>query len=133
MKKTIYSITLLVVFILASNATALAQSGFEDLNMGDDSVYNGSDFSGGFSDGSFYFVNTYDTTGGFSSWSGFSASTISDSITRGYRNQYASITGSGHQNSKHYAVAYSDSKIRLGSTRSVTGFYITNTTINVFY
>jgi len=120
----------LIAALLFLGVQSQTVSTFENLSLPPDTFYNGADLAGGFLSGNAYFVNDYDTT--YQSWSGFSYSTKTDSLTAGYNNQYSAITGSGY-NSSTYAVAdeYGNAKIRLNGNASgklVKGFYVTNAT-----
>ena len=78
---------------------------FEDITLNETGFNNGSDGSGGFTSGNAVFKTSYDATYNF--WSGFAVSNHSDSITPGIVNQYSSITGSGANSSKEFALLYS--------------------------
>jgi hypothetical protein len=123
---------LITVMLLACMAAyTQTVSTFENLTLPADTFYNGSDLAGGFSSGNAYFANDYDTT--YFSWSGFSYSNVTDTISAGYGNQYSAITGVGYNNSANYAVAdeYGNAKIILtgnAAGKLVNGLYITNNT-----
>lgn len=119
----------LILTTALGGATAQTAT-FEDLALPADTFWNGSDLSGGFTSGSAFFVNSYDTVWG--SWKGFAYSNKRDITTSGYTNQYSAYTGWGFNGSSTYAVvnAFSPAKIRLtdiGGT-TIKGFYVTNTT-----
>lgn len=121
--------TLLCAIFFATQIFSQTVSTFENLILGTDTIWNGSDLSGGFNSGLANFANSYN--GG--NWSGFSYSNVQDTATAGYLNQYAAITGSGYNGSTNYAVAneYGNAKIRLTANaagKSVKGFYVTNAT-----
>ena len=128
MKKfNFFFVSLLSAFSVSAHTVA----DFENLTLPTDTFWDGSDLSGGFSSGNAYFLNDYSTA--FSSWSGFTHSNVTDTITPGYLNQYAAITGSGYAGSANYAIAdeYGNAKVKLtgnASGKLVKGFYITNTT-----
>lgn len=128
MKKfNLFFVSLLSAFSVSAQTVA----DFENLTLPTDTFWDGSDLSGGFSSGNAYFLNDYSTA--FSSWSGFTYSNVTDTITPGYLNQYAAITGSGYAGSANYAIAdeYGNAKVKLtgnASGKLVKGFYITNTT-----
>ena len=120
-----------VSLLSAFSVSAQTVADFENLTLPTDTFWDGSDLSGGFSSGNAYFLNDYSTA--FSSWSGFTHSNVTDTITPGYLNQYAAITGSGYAGSANYAIAdeYGNAKVKLtgnASGKLVKGFYITNTT-----
>ena len=101
---------------------------FEEVELPESLYYNGSDGTGGFSSGGFWFPVDYNAD--WMSWSGFSVSAMKDSITAGYGNQYSSIAGSGANGSEKYVVAYDAGALKLPfeTAMEVKGFYITNTT-----
>ena len=110
-------------------------SDFENLTLGSNTFWDGSDLSGGFASGHAYFVNQYDTAfGGF--WAGgFIYTNKTDSTTAGYTNPASAITGGGFNSSHNYAIGYdmgdSNVIVRLTQTAAgklVQGFYVTNTT-----
>ena len=121
----------------SAGTTAQTVADFETLPLsGTDTFYvNFSDPGAdvGFQDGLAYFPCVYDTGFGFSFWSsGFVYSSMTDSLTPGFGNQYSAITASGADASQQYVVAYgSQNGISLrGAARGkkVQGFYLTNTT-----
>ncbi len=79
---------------------------FGDLNLEENSYWNGSDGSGGFESGVASFNNHYDTE--WDVWSGWSYSNVIDTETRGHTNQYAAITGSAIADNGVYGVANVD-------------------------
>ena len=100
---------------------------FDDVVDQDDTYYNGSDLSGGFYSGNFYLKNEYNEAWG--SWSGFAASSMSDTQTAGWGNQYSAITGGGVVGSAAYAVGYAGEKAEiLLKKTTVSGFYVSNST-----
>ncbi len=105
----------------------LAEAGMEDLNLAEDSFYNGSDGAGTFTSGGFTFQNSYDAEWG--SWTGFAASSEKDTTTAGWSNQYSAIAGEGALETNTYAVTYplGFSEIEFNEN-TVSGFYITNST-----
>lgn len=101
---------------------------FESIQLDSASWWNGSDGSGGFSSGGFWFPNDYNQEWG--SWSGFSVSNMQDSTTAGWSNQFSAITASGVNDSENYAVVYSSGELALqfDNPVSLSGFYVTNAT-----
>lgn len=88
---------------------------FEDVDLATEGFFNGSDKSGTLVNGSYLtfiksssveLVNEYAESewGGF--WKGFAVSSMSDTQTPGYENQYSSIAGSGAGSSLNFALAY---------------------------
>ncbi len=140
MKKIIlFCSVFLATFLIKAQTVAT----FDTLPLGTDTFWNGSNWSGGFSDGEGYFLNSFDTAtyGGvlYSTWSGFAysnmvgapAATVDTPLTNTL--QYSAVTGSGFGASGNYAVAYDagNTKIYLtgnGKGGVVSGFYATNTT-----
>jgi hypothetical protein len=132
MKKCLFSLAL--VWVIANSAViAQTTSSFDDLNLMSNSYWNGSDLSGGFSSGNAFFVNTYDSA--YYSWTGFSYSSMKDTLTAGFSNMYSAIAGSG-QSGETYAVGYISSyggptylSLRNAAVgKEVNGFFITNAT-----
>lgn len=111
---------------LAAQTTA----DFENFNIGVDSFLNGNDGNGGFQDGNIFLSNSFNAA--WQAWSGWGISSMTDTLTPGYLNEFSAITGSGY-NSTTYATAYvtDGSKLELQGAAAgglVQGFYITNTT-----
>lgn len=110
---------------------AVTSATFEEVQLALDAYWNGEPkpVAGGFNSGIAFFNNTYNTN--FNYWSaGFALSNVTDTVTVGYTNQNAAITGGGYQSSQ-YAVAGSNARIRFTGNnpkRMVQGFYITNST-----
>lgn len=87
----------------------------------------------GFRTGAVALPNTFDTN--YGSWSGWSISTDTDTLTPGFINQYSSIVGGGFDGSDTYGVAFEfgENIIRVqdGNTPTsgqVEGMYVTNST-----
>lgn len=109
-----------------------AVTDFEDLTLANESYWNGSDNSGGFTSGLADFDNAYNAAWG--SWSGWAYSNMSDKKTAGYTNQYSAITGAGFDtvasNGNIYGVAFTPNPLTFAdnASHSVEGFYVTNST-----
>jgi hypothetical protein len=106
---------------------------FEDLSLAPESFYNGADGAGGFDSGDAFFNNTFtDFGGGFTGWSGWSYSNVTDNVTPGFANQYSAIPGIGANESPNYAVAFGfdpgDATINLPASLFADSMIITNTT-----
>ncbi|MGB0390860.1 MAG: DUF4465 domain-containing protein [Salibacteraceae bacterium] len=115
----------------ACTSPLLAQSvsGFENIISTKDSTYNGVNQDKGLISGSGHFWNSFNPSWG--SWSGFAFSSIKDTTTKGWTNQYASISGSGENNSLSYAVAYNYAKVSFSESingDSIVGLSISNST-----
>ena len=111
---------------------------FENLTLGNDTFWNGSDLSGGFVSGSAFFNNVYDSAFGY--WqAGFAYSDMYGNVQAAadtpFTNslEYSSVTGKGFGNIGNYAVAYDDGtgQVRaklIGNAKGgiVNGFYTCN-------
>lgn len=123
------------VMLMAGTAgAAVVVAGFDDLPLGPESYWNGSDGSGGFQSGPAYFLNYYDDTWG-PYWEGWAYSNTTDTTTRGFANQYSSIAGTGARGTANYGVGYEgwllgSALVSLDTTEGtiVEGAYFTNTT-----
>jgi len=119
------------VAILMAAATGRANvATFDDLTLGANSSWNGSDGSGGFTSGQASFNNAYDPDSW--SWGGFGYSNIQDGTTPGWAGEFNAITG-GAQSGANYAVGYYDTfnnvypVMTLNTPLTLDGCYITNT------
>ena len=76
-------------------------------------------------------VSFYNQKGQWS-WDGFALSTMKDTVTNGYTNQFSAFAGEGASSSKKYLIGYGDkAKFTLpylSGKKSVTSFEVTNTT-----
>ncbi len=116
---------------------------FSDLSLAQDSYWNGSDLSGGFSSQGVFFPNNYNSQ--WSSWDGWSYSNMRNDSTPGWGNQYSAITAGGINATETdpgiYAVAFvptdwnsstlslSHVKTTFSSPVIAQGVYVTNTTM----
>lgn len=98
--------TILSIVTLGIGLVAKAQStvDFENTTLNGQGYYNGSDLSGGYSSNGLHFKNDY--TPQFQSWSGFAASSVTDSATAGYTNQYGCYAGGAANGSQKFGLAY---------------------------
>jgi len=105
-------------------------SDMDELTLGPDSYWNGSDGSGAFSSAAVRFHNSYNPD--WFSWSGWAYSSVTDNTSPGWMNQYSAFTGKGFDGSKNYAVGYATSPAVLDFTEdkahAVKGFFVTNST-----
>ncbi|MDA3899126.1 MAG: DUF4465 domain-containing protein [Spirochaetes bacterium] len=102
---------------------------FEELDVPVAGYWNGSDLSGSFSVDNVSFLNTYNSD--YMSWNGIAYSTMTDTETTGYDNQYSVFHTSGNNNSEVFAIAYPNGEeklIELNEPAGIKGFYVTNTT-----
>jgi len=130
------AITLITAVLALANAKAQISvtADFEEFQLPLDSFYldtNGTDFTAS-SVMNFQYDWTKSNWGDY--WSGgFAYSTMRDTITEGYTNEYSAITGKGHNNSKTYVVGQNNASITIpvGILRSQfnpNGFFVTNST-----
>ena len=86
---------------------------FEDVALGEQGFWNGSDLSGEEDSGNYYgsftssvfsFDNIY--TAAWGSYMGFACSSLTDTITSEYMNQYSPKAGEGANGSAQFALAY---------------------------
>lgn len=107
----------------------------DDLGLPPESYWNGDDESGSFSNGGIRFPNAYNSQ--YGSWQGFAYSSMTDTTTPGYGNQYSAIPGTGAHGTDAYAVCFAgfgaDTTVEYGFTTqdgsgTPTGLYVTNTT-----
>lgn len=107
---------------------------FENVTLNSDSVWNGSDSTGGLILGDVVFKNEYNAQWG--SWSGFAASSKTDIETIGYENQYSCIAGSGALNSKKFGLLYGStsftSKANINGNYTINSIMLTNSTYTYF-
>jgi len=124
MKKFYIMAASLIAIGSANLSQAQTTVTFEDLTLGAESHYNGSDSLGGFTSGGVFFENTYN---GY--WAnGFIYSNTTDVTTAGYTNDFSAYTGGGASGSTNYAVYYGSSGIDFGATALVSSIEITNST-----
>jgi hypothetical protein len=131
-----------IILLLNISPFAFSQNiaTYDNLTLNPNSVWYGSDNSGGFTDSGYLFENSYsDFGGGMYAWYGFAYSNKTDTITAGYTNQFSAITGVGVLNSAVYAVSYVNydymnayqmhpNVLRFSTQKTISGFYVTNNT-----
>ena len=123
----IFYVLILVSLGLYAGAQTIAD--FENYDLQQDTFDNGSDGNGGFNSGGIFIPNLYDP--GFDSWTGWSISTMRDTVTPGFFNQYSCIAAQGAQGTDTYAVSYifAPTIIRLESGPGfIDSMYICNST-----
>ncbi len=115
-------------------------SNFEDLTLDNESYWDGSDASGGFTSG----LGKFDNINTEWAWEGWAYSNLSDNTTPGYTNQFSAITGAGFNlgdsEGSNYGVAYVSSdwetneiiplslSFKDDAAHSVKGLFVTNST-----
>lgn len=123
----------LIFVLLISSVSGGAIANFDDLSLGPETYWNGSDGSGGFSSGVATFSNNYNAT--YMSWDGFAYSNITDSASSGWAAQYNAITGGGEDGSANYAIGFDPTAsgfgtelptMTLNTAGIVDGLYVTN-------
>jgi hypothetical protein len=127
-EKVMRGLLLVFLFGVCGVVKATQIANFEDLVLGAESYWNGSDGSGGFYSGNAWFNNNYNTQ--YGSWGGLSYSNITDTTTTGIDGQYNAIAGSGQGGSVNYAVGYvgwlEPPTMTLDEASIVDGLYVTN-------
>lgn len=125
-------VILMFVLILSGVSSAVIAT-FDDLSLGFESCWNGSDGSGGFVSGGAAFNNSYNTT--YMSWDGFAYSNITDTGASGWSAQYNAITGGGQGGSTNYGIGFDPlasgfgaepPTLTLNTAGIVEGLYVTN-------
>jgi hypothetical protein len=107
---------------------------FEDLPLAPNSFYNGSDGAGGFVSRGASFNNLFTDFGGFTAWSGWSYSNVTDVTTPGFTNQYSAynLPGGGGDRSATYGVGFAfnpgDAVIQMPAGATPLSARVTNTT-----
>ena len=130
---------MIVVLVVSMAGTGWANvADFDDLVLGAESYWNGSDNSGGFVSGQGSFNNSFtDWGGGYVSWEGFGYSNLSqeDPPLEGLAGQYTAIPGAG-QSGSNYAVGYVGYSglptMTLDEPMQLDGAYFTNTNYNYY-
>lgn len=97
----IFYVLILVSLGLYAGAQTIAD--FENYDLQQDTFDNGSDGNGGFNSGGIFIPNLYDP--GFDSWTGWSISTMRDTVTPGFFNQYSCIAAQEHRALIHTRLA----------------------------
>lgn len=98
-------------FFFLSLSYLMTAQNFEALSLPTDTFLNNSGADGFFLVNDVIFPNDYNEEWG--SWSGWAISTMTDTETPGYTNQFSSISGTGADGSATYAVTFAFSPIPL--------------------
>ena len=124
----------MITVISASLATGQTIIDLENFELGKDTFENGSDLSGGFHSGSIFLPNIFNTD--FNAWAGWAISSMTDTMTPGFDNQYSCIAGTGADSSATYAVGYFFDpvviQIRDTQPNEIKGIMINNATYPYF-
>lgn len=135
-------IGLAIVLSLPMAAQADPVATFDDLGLAAGSYNNNAGPGGFFISGGHAFNNNYSPAfGGI--WSGWSISSMTDTTTPGYTNQYSAITGAGANGSIAYAVAFTSNElsdplrptasfVNLAPGTTPVSIQVTNTTYAYF-
>lgn len=106
----------------------------EDLDLADESYWNGSDGTGSFVSGGYRFENGYELSEYGAYAYGFYYTNLTSTTSTGYTEMYNSIVGHGAENSKTYATynvnEYNPKGVEVISSEDgevISGFYVTNT------
>ena len=125
-------VSLILVIVIGGISSAEIAT-FDDLSLGPESYWNGSDGSGGFASGIAVFNNNYNPA--YMSWDGFAYSNITDTGASGWTAQYNAITGCGEAGSANYAIGFDPTAsgfgtelptMTLNTAGIVDGLYVTN-------
>jgi hypothetical protein len=126
-------LVILMFVLMISSVSSAVIATFDDLGLGAESYWNGSDGSGGFVSGGAAFNNNYNTT--YMSWDGFAYSNITDTSASGWAAQYNAITGEGEDSSANYGIGFDPlasgfgtelPTMTLSTAGVVGGLYVTN-------
>lgn len=131
-----FLVAFISLFFLTTAVANAAVSTFDDLTLGAESYWNGSDnfppsWTGVFTSAGAEFCAHYDEDFGSGYWDGFSYSNITDTTTEGMAGQYNAIAGGGAGRSSNYAVGYIGfygrvPTVTLPAAQVVNGAYFTN-------
>lgn len=131
---TKFPLLALFYLLLAAPLVAQTTADFENFELPVDTFLNGAGGELSYESGNLELFVNYSFFPGFGEvWNGWAISNVVDTVTRGFTNQYASITGGGANNSEQYAV-YSNFNGGVMHLRNdavgdpVNSLYITNNT-----
>jgi len=131
MNSTLTWIALLIIWIscfASIQAQLLDTATFDSFDLGIDEFVNDAGELDVFQDQDIRLPNHYDSN--FDAWMGWAISSMTDSTTPGFQNQYSAISGRGYF-SNIYAVAgaFGGSIVRIkGEPTTILGMMITNST-----
>ena len=136
MKPGIFLITVILTIFFASckkEEPVYDIVDFEELPLNSSGYWNGSDGSGSFKSGNISFVNRYNQQS--RTWNGFAYTNHTDTVTKNNSNEFASIAGSGAENSVNYGVflfsGVPDTML-LDSPEMITDVFISNTVYSYY-
>lgn len=124
-------LTLLITICLTlGSIRAQTTADFESFGLGIDSFANDARPADAWADGNVRLPNAFDTT--FNSYSGWAISSMADTTTAGFTNQYSSIAGGGADGSATFGVQFGQTgRLILDGAAAggvVEGMYVTNST-----
>lgn len=125
-------VSLVALVLVAGCVTYVPRSAtivdFESYELLEDGFYNGSDGAGVIEFADVAFPVEYNAE--YGSWSGTAISSLTDTETAGFTNQYSVFAGSGYDGSAQFAVmnGFGVSEIRFADPSIVFGLYATNGT-----
>jgi len=128
-KKIMIRILFTLVSIFSLSIVQGQTIDFEEFEISLDTFLNGSDANGQFQSQNLSLPNNFDPE--FQSWLGWSISSVRDSMTPGFGNQYAAIPASGFEGSRNYAVSFQFGENGLqfeNGNSGIEGLYVTNNT-----
>ncbi|MDA3824261.1 MAG: DUF4465 domain-containing protein [Bacteroidales bacterium] len=105
---------------------------FEEVRLGSNTFWNGSDLNRGFISGPAFFNNSYNPE--WFSWNGWACSEENDVTTAGYMNQYSAFSSirldsaDGKQYGISYASPSSQLELKDNKDHVIKGFFVTNST-----
>lgn len=132
MYNTIRIYLLMATGLLASQLMYAQEiTSFEEIDIGQDTFWNGIDQSGGFTIDDLFFPNVYNTSFGGYWEKGWALSSRLDSMTSDFTNLYGAKTLTGRYGSSNYTVGQQNAVIKLPTAtadNTIKGLYVTNTT-----
>ena len=127
MRQVLLSLSL---FLLITTTCQGQFADFESFGLEQDTFLNGSDGSMGFEENDILFPNLFNTN--YDSWSGWAISTMTDTLTPGFINQYSCIAGEGAEASTTYGTTFvlGETSINLDGSCAlgIQSLYINNST-----
>ncbi len=104
---------------------------FESFGLERNTFLNNGGSNGGFQSNNVFLPNTFTSSEFGDFWSGWSISTMRDSVTSGFTNQYSAKPASGFDGSATYAVGFGTNLLKLTEKTvgtPIDGLYLTNNT-----
>ncbi len=127
-KKNLFITIILFLLVFSSckkdDSTIESFVGFEELELNNTGIWNGSGGEGKFVSGYATFINNYNTQ--YKSWTGFAYSNKNDNTIAGFLNQYSTYADKGAENSEKFAIGYNNSEIHFSETQKMESAYFTN-------